>query len=213
MLLMSSGMILLMMLTKKFFDRDACLVAEDLLGKILCHNYQGTWLKAQIIETEAYYIDDKASHSSLGFTEKRKALFMPAGTIYMYYARGMDSFNVSCKGEGNAVLIKSAYPYLEDTNIELMQELNPQRSSFIPRPVNRLCRGQTLLCRALGIKLTDWDQQQFDKDKILIDDIGYKPQGVIQTTRLGISKGRDAHLPYRFVLEEMMRHCTKNPAK
>ena len=34
---------------------------------------------------------------------------MPPGTIYIYYARGGDSLNVSCGGDGNAVLIKSAY--------------------------------------------------------------------------------------------------------
>jgi len=43
-------------------------------------------LTAQILETEAYYLNDKASHASLGFTEKRKALFMPPGTIYMYFS-------------------------------------------------------------------------------------------------------------------------------
>ena len=100
-------------LTNSFFQRDACQVARDLLGKILCHHHAGTWLKAQIIETEAYYLHDKASHASLGYTEKRKALFMPPGTIYMYFARGRDSFNISCQGDGNAVLIKSAYPYAE----------------------------------------------------------------------------------------------------
>ncbi|MDT8283469.1 MAG: DNA-3-methyladenine glycosylase, partial [Gammaproteobacteria bacterium] len=97
-------------LKKYFFDRDACLVAQQLLGKIIRRKYQGHWLAARIIETEAYYMEDKGSHASLGYTEKRKALFMPAGTIYMYYARGKDSLNVSCKGKGNAVLIKSAYP-------------------------------------------------------------------------------------------------------
>ena len=70
-----------------FFNRDACLVAQQLLGKIIRRKYLGHWLAARIIETEAYYIEEKASHASLGYTEKRKALFMPAGTIYMYYAR------------------------------------------------------------------------------------------------------------------------------
>ena len=78
------------MLKKSFFDRDACLVAQQLLGKIIRRKYHGQWLAARIIETEAYYLADKGSHASLGYTEKRKALFMPAGTIYMYYARGKD---------------------------------------------------------------------------------------------------------------------------
>jgi DNA-3-methyladenine glycosylase len=38
---------------------------------------------------------------------------MPAGTIYMYYAHGKASMNVSAQGEGNAVLIKSGFPYFD----------------------------------------------------------------------------------------------------
>lgn len=99
------------MLPPSFFDRDACTVARDLLGKVIRRKYNQQWLAARIIETEAYYLQDNGSHASLGFTKKRKALFMQAGSIYMYYAHGRDSLNISCRGEGNAVLIKSAFPY------------------------------------------------------------------------------------------------------
>ncbi|NIP71796.1 MAG: 3-methyladenine DNA glycosylase, partial [Gammaproteobacteria bacterium] len=96
-------------LAPAFFDRDAQVVACDLLGKVLCHVSDGAPLWAVIVETEAYYRAERASHASLGYTEKRRALFMPPGTIYMYYARGGDSFNVSCAGPGNAVLVKAAW--------------------------------------------------------------------------------------------------------
>ncbi|NOQ68597.1 MAG: DNA-3-methyladenine glycosylase, partial [Gammaproteobacteria bacterium] len=189
-----------------FFNRDACLVAQQLLGKIIRRKYQGHWLAARIIETEAYYLEEKASHASLGFTEKRKALFMPPGTIYMYYARGKDSLNISCKGKGNAVLIKSAYPFSDesgyaeslDTTIKIMQQLNPTVSGDT-RPIENLCKGQTLLCRSLNLKVNQWDQQQFDDKTFYFDDINKKPDQVIQTTRLGITTGRDEHLPYRFI--------------
>ncbi|MDV3444008.1 DNA-3-methyladenine glycosylase, partial [Pseudomonas otitidis] len=36
----------------------------------------GRWLSARIIETEAYYLAEKGSHASLGYTEKRRALFL-----------------------------------------------------------------------------------------------------------------------------------------
>ena len=75
-------------LTPEFFDRDPQSVAKELLGKLIQVKHDNQLLSVQIIETEAYYIDDKASHASLGFTTKRQALFMPPGTIYMYYARG-----------------------------------------------------------------------------------------------------------------------------
>ncbi|HEB83060.1 MAG TPA: 3-methyladenine DNA glycosylase, partial [Gammaproteobacteria bacterium] len=103
-----------MQLMADFFQNDACRVAQGLLGKVIRRRVQtpngAYWLAARIIETEAYYLDERGSHASLGYTEKRRALFMPAGTIYMYYARGGDSLNISTQGEGNAVLIKAAFP-------------------------------------------------------------------------------------------------------
>ncbi len=188
----------LTLLNNTFFDRDAQIVAQDLLGKVIYKKHQNIWLAARITATEAYYIHDKASHSSLGFTEKRKAMFMPPGTIYMYYARGGDSLNISVQGEGNAVLIKSGLPYLPDTDLKLMQQLNPSKSGN-PRPIAKLCAGQTLLCKALGLKVKDWDQQQFNENEFYIADIGYKPENIIQTTRRGIPKGRDEHLPFRYI--------------
>lgn len=200
------------MLTKRFFQKDACDLAKALLGKVIFVYSEQTqlWLAAQIIETEAYYIHEKASHASLGYTEKRKALFMPAGTIYMYYARGGDSLNVSAMGEGNAVLIKSAYPYQKaeqyQSMLAVMQQNNPLKETL--RPVHKLCAGQTLLCKALGLKVKEWDNRQFSKEKFYIADVNYFPKQIIQTTRLGIPAGRDGHLPYRFVDAEFSRFCT-----
>lgn len=198
-----------------FFDDDACSVAKSLIGKLIRRKYNNTWLTAQIIETEAYYLTDKGSHASLGYTEKRKALFMPAGTIYMYYARGKDSLNISCRGDGNAVLIKSAFPHLQpnihtDVHIQLMQKLNPSAKGDL-RPVHKLCNGQTLLCSSLNLKVTDWDQQCFDEQSFYFANQAYQPGKIIQTSRLGIPQGRDEHLPYRFIDYDYAQHCTSNP--
>lgn len=202
------------MLPRSFFNQDPQIVAQQLLGKILRHYCHDMWLSAQIIETEAYYLSDKASHASLGFTEKRKALFMPAGTIYMYYARGGDSFNISCAGEGNAVLIKAGIPYLDGKNsakmLQIMQKLNPQKNGQ-PRAVEKICAGQTLLCKSLGLKVKEWDTKNFNAKRLRIDDVGIHPQEIIQTTRLGIPLGRDENLPYRFISRDYAIYCTKNP--
>lgn len=201
-------------LSNSFFNQDACELAKQLLGKVIRRKYKQAWLSAQIIETEAYYRDEKGSHASLGFTEKRKALFMPAGTIYMYYARGSDSLNVSCLGKGNAVLIKSVFPVTDalthSESMQIMQQLNPLPSGQI-RPIEKLCNGQTLLCRSLSIKVADWDQQQFDPNSFYFDDTGSMPERIIQTTRLGIPQGRDETLPYRFIDFNFAPYCTRNP--
>ena len=203
-----------MQLSRSFFNRDAARVAQDLLGKVIRRCYRGHWLAARIIETEAYYLHEKGSHASLGYTEKRRAMFMRPGTIYMYYARGRDSLNVSCRGKGNAVLIKSAYA-IEDNltdarSIQIMQQLNPAASGG-PRPVEKLCSGQTLLCRALDIRVGDWDQRDFDGQQFYFDDVGYRPRDSKQARRLGIPVGRDEHLPLRFIDAAHIRHCTRKP--
>ncbi|WP_084335550.1 DNA-3-methyladenine glycosylase [Pseudomonas indica] len=203
-------------LPDSFFDRDAQLVARELLGKVLRHKVGGLWLAARIIETEAYYRDDKGSHSSLGHTHSRRAMFMDGGHIYMYYARGGDTLNISVHGLGNAVLVKSGHPWLDAVSgpesLALMQRNNTGANGR-PRPVERLCAGQTLLCKALGLKVPEWNARRFDWQRFFVEDVGEHPIGIIQTTRLGIPLGRDEHLAYRFVDAGFARHCTRNPLR
>jgi DNA-3-methyladenine glycosylase len=199
-----------------FFDRDAQQVARELLGKVIRHRQGAYWLAARIIETECYYQAEKGSHSSLGYTESRRAMFMDGGHIYMYYARGGDSLNLSAHGPGNAVLIKSGYPWVDaisDENALAQMILNNPDASGQPRPLGRLCAGQTLLCRALGLKVPRWNAQRFDPEGLYVEDVGNEVKQIIQTTRLGIPLGRDEHLPYRFVDAEYARFCTRNPLR
>ncbi|AHF69634.1 MULTISPECIES: DNA-3-methyladenine glycosylase [Pseudomonas] len=203
-------------LADSFFNRDAQVLARDLLGKVIRHKVGELWLAARIIETEAYYCADKGSHASLGYTEKRKALFLDGGHIYMYYARGGDSLNFSAHGPGNAVLIKSGFAWvdeLSDANALAQMQLNNPDASGTIRPQERLCAGQTLLCKALGLKVPVWDAKRFDPQKLLVEDVGPTPKLIVQTTRLGIPHGRDEHLMYRFVDAEYARFCTRNPLR
>jgi len=203
------------LLGDNFFVRDAQQLACALLGKIIRHRVNGLWLSAQIIETESYYQDEKGSHASLGFTHSRRALFMPPGTIYMYYARGGDSLNFSAKGQGNAVLIKSAYPVVDElsgkASVQKMQQLNPDKQGNM-RALEKLCAGQTLLCKSLELKVPDWNAKRLNS-KLRLEDAGIAPKHIIQTRRLGIPMGRDEDLPYRFVDAKYAKHCTKNPLR
>lgn len=210
-----------MILGPAFFDRSPLMLAPALLGKVLRHQYMDPatgewwWLSARIIETEAYYRRERGSHSSLGFTEKRRAMFMRPGTIYMYYARGGDSLNFSARGAGNAVLVKSGHPLTDDRSpagsVRVMQRLNPPANGEGSRPEARLCSGQTLLCRALGLEVSMWDQREPDPERFFVDDIGYRPEAIIRCHRLGIPAGRDEHLMYRFVDKRYARFATSNP--
>lgn len=206
------------MLSNDFFYKEPEDLAIALLGKILRRRvkhprFGNLWLAARIIETEAYYLTERGSHSSLGFTPKRKAMFMKPGTIYMYYARGRDSLNFSALGKGNAVLIKSGFPYIDQrspqSTLAVMQELNPGRQSV--RPNEKLCSGQTLLCKSLDLKVPDWNQQQLIRSAFRLDDVGLAPKSVVQCPRLGIATGRDQDLLLRFVDNDYARYCTSNP--
>lgn len=201
-------------LPSRFFQRDSRELAVHLLGKVIRHYHQGRWLSARIIETEAYQREEKGSHASLGLTPSRRALFMPAGTLYMYYARGGDSLNISSAGEGDGVLIKSGYPVVDEISgpesLALMRQLNPAANGQL-RETARLCNGQTLLCRSLHLKVPEWNTQQLDPQRLTVDDDDYRPEQIIQAPRLGIPLGRDEHLPYRFVDAAYARFCTRNP--
>ena len=207
-----------MIVLPTFFDREPLELAQSLIGKVLRHRindpaHGNIWLSARIIETEAYYQTERGSHSSLGFTEKRKAMFMEPGTIYMYYARGGDSLNFSARGDGNGVLIKSGLAFMDqhssEISLSVMQQLNPINGRM--RSPERLCSGQTLLCRSLGLKVPDWNQGSLKRNKLLLEDVGYCPDRLVQCKRLGIPEGRDEHLPYRFVDYEYTRSATSNP--
>ncbi len=197
-------------ITPAFFNRDPSLAAADLLGAVIYRNYNGKLLSARIIETESYYFADKGSHASLGRTKTREPLFMGPGTVYMYYARGGDSLNFSCRGEGNAVLVKSAYA-ADAEHLDIMLSLNPHKNGTYRKP-EKLCSGQTLLCRTLQLKVPDWTGTLLPVEKFYLEyDKSCKDMEKIQTTRLGIPEGRDEGLMQRFILKQYAGSTTSNP--
>lgn len=78
------------MLGEKFFNRDAKIVARDLLGKLLVRRTGNKTISTVITETEAYDgPDDKASHASKGKTERTKTMFEKPCVFYVYLCYGM----------------------------------------------------------------------------------------------------------------------------
>ena len=113
----------------------------------------------------------------------------------MYYSREGNSLNVSCRGKGNAVLIKSGFHYPNNGSVNsmlsFMKLLNPPQNKIDIRPIERLCCGQTLLCKLLEITVKEGDQQQFDPNRFYLKDVHYVPKKIIQTTRRRIPEGSD----------------------
>lgn len=99
-------------LSRKFFKRDARVVAQELLGKKIVRVLPGgAKLTSIITETEAYVgIKDKASHSFGGRRTKRnEVLYGPPGHTYVYFTYGMHwllNIITSKKGDPQGVLIR-----------------------------------------------------------------------------------------------------------
>lgn len=202
-----------MILDNNFFQKDVVTLAKSLIGKILCRKIDNPTLKARIIEAEAYSKSEPASHSSLGYSLSRAAMFMEAGTIYMYHSRAGASFNISAIGEGDAVLVKSGICFLDNDRdtIAFMQQINKKNGKL--RDIHYLASGQTLLCKSLMIDRVLWDKKQFN-DELYIEDTGYIPENIVISSRLGIPKGRDnLLLPYRYVDKSFIKYATKGRCK
>jgi len=102
---MSSGLV-----PKDFFNRDALVVARDVLGMHLCRGD----VTIQITEVEAYrWPDDSANHCRAGRTSRNEPMWGPGGQAYVYLCYGihnMLNLVTNPSGEGAAVLIRAAEP-------------------------------------------------------------------------------------------------------
>ncbi|MEO1053845.1 MAG: DNA-3-methyladenine glycosylase [Bacteroidota bacterium] len=200
------------MLPTTFYDREAPLVAKELVGKVVRRKHGNIWLSACIVETEAYG-SDKGNHAWLGRTPAREAMWAPSGTIYMYLSLGGDSLNISVRGQGHVVLIKGGRPWIDRFSgveaLEAMHKFNP--GSKGNRKDYKLLAGQSLFAKALDLKVSAWNGEQFDPGRFFIEDTGYRPASIIRCRRLGLPEHRAPDLMLRYVDESHVRSATQNP--
>ncbi len=170
----------------------------------------------QIVEAEAYGLDDPASHAYLGRTPSREPMWAPPGTIYMYHSRAGASLNVSCGTGPEAVLIKAGVPVVDAMSpkaaLEAMHQLNPAPDGQSRRADRRLCAGQTLLCRSLGLTVAEWTGRQFHPERFYIEARRARPQ-MVATLRLGIRPERDDGRRSRYVDRALAGSATSNPLR
>lgn len=166
----------------------AVSAARNLLGWKLVHDSPDGRVSGYIIETEAYTSDDPASHTFGGRRLANAAMFEPAGTIYVYFTYGMHycvNIVTGAAGDGQGVLIRSLEPV---EGIELMQKRRGLTD------LRALCSGPAKLTQAMGINKGHGGLTLGDGHIWL--EPGFAPADVVQTTRIGISKGVDQ--PWRF---------------
>src|SRR5690606_33217179 len=92
-------------------QRDVVDVAQDLLGKYLCHVTAEGPRVGRIVEVEAYLgPHDAAAHASKGLTPRTAALFGPPGHAYVYLIYGLYHCMNAVVGGGAGVLLRAVEP-------------------------------------------------------------------------------------------------------
>ena len=120
---------------------------------------------------------------------RNRNIFGVPGIAYVYLSYGTHRLlNVVCEpeGVGSAVLIRALSP----TEGQALMELRRGR----PRD---LCNGPGRLTQALGIDL-DYDGKTLTSGNLTISE-GPRPKAIVETTRIGITRGTE--LPWRYLVE------------
>ena len=105
-----------MKLEKQFYERDALIIAPELIGKLLVRKLDnGEIIKKRILEVEVYLgEEDTASHARFGKTQRNKIMYEEGGISYVYLCYGIHYlFNVVTghKDSAQAILIRSVEEY------------------------------------------------------------------------------------------------------
>jgi DNA-3-methyladenine glycosylase len=165
----------------RFLNREAALVAPDLLGAKLLVNGVG----GLIVEVEAYHPEDPASHSFRGPTPRNGAMFAGPPRVYVYRSYGIHwCLNFVC-ANASAVLIRA----LEPTD-----GIGAMRHRRGLEDVRTLCSGPGKLCAALGIT-GELDGRMLDAPPFALT-LTKKPLPAAIGPRIGITKA--VEIPWRF---------------
>lgn len=189
---------------RNFYERDARIVAEDLIGKILVRKYDGKTIKLRITETEAYIGKiDKASHGYGGkITPRTRIMFGPAGYAYVYFIYGMYyclNFVTEKEGICSAVLIRSGEP-LESMGEICMNRYDKPFEDLSKVQIKNLTNGPGKLCMALKIT-KEHNGEDLSGNEIFVEDDGFTEFHVEKTKRINIDYAEEAKdFLWRYIL-------------
>ncbi len=190
----------LRVLPRDFYDRDPRDVSRDLLGKVLVRRDGRKFLRARVVEVEAYLGEgDPAAHAAAGRTPRNDALFGPPGHAYVYFIYGNHwCFNVSClpDGIGGGVLFRALEP------LDGVKHMARARGVTLTtdRDLRLLTSGPGRLAEAFGITRERDNNKDLTSrgSDLWIGDDGFAPARVFECPRIGITKAAD--LPLRYLI-------------
>lgn len=212
-------------LGSEFYDENCVSLSKKLLNKYLVRrvelNADGdkfALVVGRIVETEAYVGgDDKASHTYQNKqTDRLKAMYMKAGTAYVYNIYGMYCcLNISAREPGAGVLIRALEPVY---GVELMKKHRNLSAASSNKHPKELTNGPSKLCLAMMITkslfnqvdlaLSDalWLQNDLIVDKLeqLDKTNNSLPFKIVSAKRVGIDyAGEEAiNKLYRFYIKD-----------
>jgi len=181
-----------MLLPQSFYNRDALVVARELLGAVLRRDD----VALRITEVEAYrWPGDTANHCKSGRTPRNAPMWGPPGHAYVYLCYGMHQlFNVvtNPEGEGAAVLIRACEP------LEGLDTISARRGGKTG-PV--LLTGPGKVGAALDLNTTWCDHAIYQPGGLEIHE-GPPPESILSGARVGIDAAEPKHrdAPWRLAI-------------
>lgn len=184
-------------LPPSWFARPTCVVAADLIGKILCRQLidsDGTSkiLRVRISETEAYIgEDDAACHAHAGSrTDRTEIMYHQGGVFYVYLTYGIHHMLNLVSGPAESpesVLIRAGF--LADTSDRLVEEqlLSMDKQLIHPKQL----AGPGKLTKRMQIDRSLYGKPISPESGVWVEDDGCQPP-ISLRPRIGIDYAGEA---------------------
>ena len=180
-----------------WFARPTCVVAADLIGKVLCRQLtnsdgQQKTLRMRISETEAYIgQDDPACHSHAGTrTARTEIMYEQGGVFYVYLTYGVHHMLNLISGSvesPESVLIRAGFLTDDSDRLIEEQQLSPDKQFTHPKQF----AGPGKLTKRLQIDRDLYGKPISPTSDVWIEDDDCQPP-VSLRPRIGIDYAGDA---------------------
>ena len=180
-----------------WFTRPTCVVAADLVGKVLCRKLTDSdgsekVLRMRISETEAYIgLEDPACHSHAGTrTERTEIMYAQGGVFYVYLTYGIHHLlnMITAAAESpESVLIRAGF--LTEDSDRLIDEQYQSADKQLTHP--KQFAGPGKLTKRLQIDRDLYGKSIEPASDVWIEDDGCVPPITLRP-RIGIDYAGDA---------------------
>ena len=180
-----------------WFTRPTCVVAADLVGKVLCRELtdsdgQQKTLRMRISETEAYIgQDDPACHSHAGTrTARTEIMYEQGGVFYVYLTYGVHHMLNLVSGAAESpesVLIRAGFLTEDSDRLINEQQLSPDKQFTHPEQF----AGPGKLTKRLQIDRELYGKPISPDSSVWVEDDSCQPPVSVRP-RIGIDYAGDA---------------------